>query len=1658
MNPWKLTPESIQFLGYEDEADLMAFQSIFDLKNDGLPLPKKLAIESMGVTSPVATPIKPVIEPTIVPRIPTRLPVFPTTVERDARNRQLEEHDELRSTGRPVTDEDKVRIASAQGDTVYSDRDITGGQSWSPVAAAVRLAKTPYALGMEALERTGLVEEKPFAERRDSELARALDPQPIMNRDDTAAANTAYQEQVADFSKQALDWYDGQANPPMSRSAFQTRMRDLTQDYEYVGPMNVLGQHLFDEYLGKPVEYKLPLIKGAANMSPGWFSHQVGGELIETPLGATFRSFVAPETAVYEGLESLGLVEEKPWQQRLKQGEGLPELGTELGTQLEKTPVGQAVNTFMDNPHFVRDASWMAMMTASIFMPGPVELLSGAKSVAGAGLKLAADAPHDLISDIAKAARRGDEVITNLPSKITESVRVKRLASVLGVTPDQLRAVAKEAGVSPLDLRTRVLTRADLLPGIQEGVTVLARVLNSSDLRNAVRTMSNADAAAVSKLGLPIVGETAGTLTTSPILWKKLQTVVKDATRSTQEPAERIIARQVVQSKIDDAIKRGKIAAPEKVIVLPGVAVRAGEEEHFLATIDRDPVVSSMRTAIKQSLNGRVAVSEALASDLDKLGIQVGKDASLSLPEANEALLKASYVAAQYAPEATTLTRLQRQQAGATDSFTKALSTINIERTFTPPLIRPKGFVNLLQKTVQPAWRRLRNATGRDPIEYMLETQLVDRIAGLDNVFTSQYKAAISRGLSPDEAWAETLVKPFTNSPNPDKDFFVYYASSLYGGYDDAISFYVARNGSRAAPTPNEGLTEFWSEVYDATNARRLTQKGHTELLPRDGNLAVFRLIMEYQSASTAIEKVKVLTLFNKLANTDQIKNLSNFSGPLDKLATRLDVGGLRPAFGPSAGAIPFLAAYIDRSALNISKDLVTDLQLMEPIKQTIDSAIKQLVPVMKGDGLMLADDIPDATIENLLRRAYDSYLQSRIHSRAAAISDDIVDEIVQLNNFSPARTSARGLDPALAIDPDAVRKYLTKSNPGKQIYDTLLTEDFRVLTAEDTYTRIQRQRNALARLGVPAGRETPANLLLQTEFIGSPAIEKVFNNHIAIDRTARGFKAFETIPALVRLGPEAQAQLAAVSTVANDFLVELETALGKISKEEAALPEVQQVVIFATDPFHTYINVGKNSLLGGTFLPNLPNLVSNIITGPPIMAVNLVGREGDVGLNIGRDYKNAFSYMVGAPTKVVVEQPTGAIFTLADINNIIDEYGIDTASLQAEMTADGLRDLIKSVERLPSGERGGLRAVLQGDLKAHKARTVAASIADYLGANGLSTWNKLNQEVDLAYRRAALIESLRAGSTVPDAVRVAREALFDYSRLSEREKKYWTKVVWFWRFTRSNMIASVALFIDNPGKFVRLAKAGNRISSLIAGGDEPNTLEYRETNGFANLLTSMDKQRVAAYGVSMPQAEAMATLIDGMSMFYAMTRTDEITQIIRSRDFAQGALNGDAGIQIADAFVSTLTGLKIEEDFLMRSGSDTYIDPGLVMYLKATGLWGTINSSLLIARVKDPPSASSTTYDGYYYKLADDQATKDSWQAMLVLIRSVGLSRTLKDWAPLAAHVLPTGDGTIRSDVSTGQLSIDLAETMGFLKVSPVKSPEEIEIQNARRVAEAMK
>lgn len=496
-------------------------------------------------------------------------------------------------------------------------------------------------------------------------------------------------------------------------------------------------------------------------------------------------------------------------------------------------------------------------------------------------------------------------------------------------------------------------------------------------------------------------------------------------------------------------------------------------------------------------------------------------------------------------------------------------------------------------------------------------------------------------------------------------------------------------------------------------------------------------------------------------------------------------------------------------------------------------------------------------------------------------------------------------------------------------------------------------------------------------------------------------------------------------------------------AKAESLSPRAQKLLAYVLTPngreaaitqtLEAGQNVVKQGLLAGAALPNFAYHAQNLLTAPMIINATLGGKRaaqavGDLFFldpKVNATVDELFGFRPGikisdkAEKGYAIKTPTGKVYTPQSLAQMIAENGISQTRDQLDLSKNLLQDFAKW-----SGKN------LRGQDK-----KVATEFIREFNPLKPNAWFEMANYFDTRFRTGVLKRSLEEGKSEAQAIQDARDALFDYSKISQFEKDTLGKLFWFYSFERSAITQAAKNLLTNPKAYVMEQRVKNAFSPQEKEVHSAIS-EYRDNSAFLGLMDN-GKDRYYLYGQAGPQADAIAKGADYLGALFGILEPAGVQRAART---ALGRAAARPGVSIP------MTALGYDINYGEISEPTNYVDPRILGWLRASPTADAWFRTYVNLEPLPPAELTdkNITIDGLAYRIPfNDNDSKRNYNYILELAKTVGMERAMKDYAPVIV-------GEESGEYTPGTLEVDdpmieFLRAIGVVKVEPAKTGEEV-------------
>lgn len=417
-----------------------------------------------------------------------------------------------------------------------------------------------------------------------------------------------------------------------------------------------------------------------------------------------------------------------------------------------------------------------------------------------------------------------------------------------------------------------------------------------------------------------------------------------------------------------------------------------------------------------------------------------------------------------------------------------------------------------------------------------------------------------------------------------------------------------------------------------------------------------------------------------------------------------------------------------------------------------------------------------------------------------------------------------------------------------------------------------------------------------------------------------------------------------------------------------------------------------RAGMLSGFALPNASFYANNNI-GAPFLVYSTLGPMKAAISTFSPESWRITKALSGDPAYRAMR--FNGTYTYGQLADVVASNGLTRSQASAELGTSTVEQLVNWADDASAGRfRSHMRALAgQG--------------------RGKNFFTEMSEAFDAHWRQNVFALELTNGATVEQAIRAARDSLFDYGRMTGLEKSLWGRITWFWNFRRNNYLTLLDNFRRHPQRVGALAAIQNAASETVPGEEDTflTTVSYAEGSPMYRMVTDEQAQvRYALNGPPIPGNQALEDLVNGTTELAL-----GLQEVADGRPGEAGLRAFDAALALVNPGVQKWAGVATGRD-LSRGGTaelSQAVDSRLLRWWAATGhldtaiAWFDMEEGQLGSN--DPsrggnflPERQTETGTGNYS--IRSQHGRQMWQLFKLALWSAGMERAASGYAPALA------------------------------------------------------
>ena len=976
------------------------------------------------------------------------------------------------------------------------------------------------------------------------------------------------------------------------------------------------------------------------------------------------------------------------------------------------------------------------------------------------------------------------------------------------------------------------------------------------------------------------------------------------------------------------------------------------------------------------------------------------------------------------------------------------LEAASIEELFAPEAIRLGPLARGLREGTRAVTEAMFGPTRiYNPITREYIDTIKNRFGAIQEAYNSRIMRNRAQGFTPSEAFGKTVADIYGGRI---EDLFDDYISIMFGGHE-TISQTLQTTGRTVELSkislPVHKIKSLIAEIGEQPDSFLNKGKRAFTKLIADG---------EYDKAYQVLVSIHKTMQGRPLG--DFVTKAVNGNGPgrfLEQLMREA------PIYSYKNHTQLLIANFIAREQANIVRKTADEFRRLDPFLFPTKQFVARFITIdSRARGVIFNDQMQRSRrlmrfgnpTEEELTRLYEASMADAIDAatgvdvvdRMTPVIDEIAEAMVERSGSALDATEEIKYALGVAYGKEPHRSGYTVPTPGERYVKNLGSSVGRNLSEEEYKVIMESSRRMFEKARKPTGPGLvpagPAEELMDIPI----AFEGITSRTALIKATdIEGLsEVLENIKLVNPIGTAPNKFNLSDDTL--EFMEELIGHAEKIKVDPA--PGVQRLAKVIGDTLspaknlEAGANIAKTGVLSGvTPIANINFLMANALTAPAIIDSTVGGRYALSVFNI--DVVDVMKQVYGLrlmgqkiSDRVLFMHPvTREPITTSMLADLVVDNSITKSQARAEISSNILESMLRYSGQLADGTSVNF-------IKDQMRR-------NWNPAREMNLTTQLGNGTDVAFRVGVLIKALKEGKSKQEAIRLAREALFDYGGLSNFEKKYIAKVAWFYTFQRQAIKTVLKTMVNNPTR----AKNAAKLAQNIGGYDDrqfyPDSRDYLNSRARLAIIDDPENQRrYSLYGPSIPYISAMDDVINYLSFIPLMAKAPDAPLEAAETIGLELASKASPLYRFAAAI---MFGKEIKFGEARTFG--TYLDPRMVWYLSRNAeLWEAYTSVVNLEPVPlDEQRYGATTYAGVQWRIPyDDMASRRAHYAFMEAALGIGLKRTIMDYGSIIAT-----QESMPGEVPGSRLALqedwqEWMRSMGVIIATDEPLPEEIPLR----------
>ena len=412
----------------------------------------------------------------------------------------------------------------------------------------------------------------------------------------------------------------------------------------------------------------------------------------------------------------------------------------------------------------------------------------------------------------------------------------------------------------------------------------------------------------------------------------------------------------------------------------------------------------------------------------------------------------------------------------------------------------------------------------------------------------------------------------------------------------------------------------------------------------------------------------------------------------------------------------------------------------------------------------------------------------------------------------------------------------------------------------------------------------------------------------------------------------------------------------------------------------------------------------------------------------------------------IAIVDKFGVPYTHGDIYDLCVKRGVFKSQASTEIPANFLEDAraILNSGMFKKGPRTTRAQVTAGDVARARGpiAKILSPVEEFIG-HPMATYT------DNVWRAFVVIDAIKGGSTIDDALMLGRKSLFDYGNVTSVERDFARRFFVFYNYFRQGVGQFVKNLFEDPSRTIKLMRLNKGISegsmAIFGGEKEDVSFYYPPDWGVSRAVFSVTpakkyKEGKAILSPNMPYSDGL-NVIGGFLVDPAGAIIGPQKAAGMGRAFEEGLFARQLGPiwEMAGNMIFTpnaLSNVKLTKNRIPPEHMSLYYVGGIDQYVTST----------FNVRVEDAKPGENAL-DGKVFVM--DAEDFERYKVLVAATQATGVSRPMSDWGKAfgGAGVMIGRNPRLTGSYPENLLEF-LANTTGALTITGAGRPSDVQVK----------